>query len=159
MPVVIEMPNVVRSERPFLESALAIGCPNALDNLKRAADISGLSVTVINGRGAVRDAPIGEADAFEAVNDILSHYSIDRQKIYLFGTSAGGYRALMLAEHYPDLFAGVGVYGPGMGVARLGRPLGSEDLHSGVFSQMNSLSSVPVHIFQGEFDYEPPMEI
>ncbi len=139
MPLVIEMPYVVRSERPFLESALAIGWPKALDDLKRAADKSGLSVAVIYGRGAVSDAPIGEADAFEAINDILSHYSIDRQKIYLFGTSAGGYRALMLAEHYPDVFAGVGVYGAGMGVTWLGHPLGYQDLHTGVFSQVNSL--------------------
>lgn len=159
MPLVIEMPYVVKNERPFLESALAIGWPKALDDLERAADASGLSVAVINGRGAVQDAPIGEADAFEAINDILSHYSIDRQKIYLFGTSAGGYRAIMLAEHYPNAFAGVGVYGAGLGVPELGRPLGYQDLHTGVFSQVNSLSSVPVHLLEGEFDYEPPRNL
>lgn len=150
---------MVKNERPFLESALAIGWPKALDDLKQAADQTGLSVAVINGRGAVRDAPIGEADTLEAINDILNHYSINPQKIYLFGTSAGGYRALMLAEHYPDVFAGVGVYGPGMGAIRLGHPLGYEELHTGVFSQVNSLSSVPVHLLEGEFDYEPPRDI
>jgi pimeloyl-ACP methyl ester carboxylesterase len=157
MPLVIEMPYAVRVERPFLESALAIGWPKALDDLSRAADISGLSVAVIYGRGDVHDAPIGEADTFEAINDILSHYAIDRQKIYLFGTCEGGFRALMLAEHYPSTFAGVGVYGPTIGATWSGRVSGSQD--TGVFSQMDSLASVPVHILQGEFDYDPPRDI
>ncbi len=159
IPLVIEMPYVVKNERPFLESALAIGWPKALDDLKRAADQSGVSVAVINGRGAVQDTPIGEADAFEAINDILTHYPVDRQKIYLFGTSAGGYRAIMLAEHYPDAFAGVGVYGAGLGVNWLGHTLGYQDLHTGAFSQVSSLSSVPVHLLEGEFDYEPPRDV
>jgi hypothetical protein len=159
MPLVVEMPYAVSTQRPFLESALAIGWPKALDNLKLAADKSGVSTAIVNGRGSVGDAPIGEADVLEAINDVLSHYSIDRQKIYLFGTSAGGYRALMLAEHNPDFFAAVGVYGPGLGVPPLAQPLEDQQLHTGVFSQSTRLSVVPVKILEGEYDYEPSRQI
>jgi hypothetical protein len=38
LPLVIDMPYYQQTERPFLESALAIGWPQALDDIKRAAD-------------------------------------------------------------------------------------------------------------------------
>lgn len=49
--------------------------------------------------------------------------------------------------------------GAGLGVVWRGNAPGPGDLNSGVFSQLNSLSSVPVHVLEGEFDYEPPMQL
>jgi dienelactone hydrolase len=152
----VEMPYAQRVDRPFLESGLAIGWPKALDDMSRAADRAGFAVAVIYGRGTVHDAPIGEADAFEAMSDMVSRYSIDRRKIYLFGASEGGRRAIMLAEHYPEVFAGVGVYGAGLGVTYSGPIPPAWVANAGVFAEMKNLSSIPVNFVEGEFDDEPP---
>jgi hypothetical protein len=144
-PLVIDMPYAQQTERPFLESSLPIGWPQALDDLKRAADQAGFAVAVINGRGNVGDAPIGEADTFEALKDVLSGYNIDVLRIYLFGTCEGGRRALALAKHYPGVFAAVGVYGPA--------------LNSDMMSRMDGLAKTPVSILQGEYDDVPPRGI
>jgi poly(3-hydroxybutyrate) depolymerase len=94
-----------------LESA-HIAWPDDLEDIQNAANTSGVAVALTDGRGNIGDAPIGEADEFEVLNDVNSNYSIDRQRLYLYGTCEGGRRALLLAEHYPGLFAAIGVYGP-----------------------------------------------
>ena len=105
-----------------------------------------------NGRGNVGDAPIGEADAFEVLNDINSRYSIDQHRLYLYGTCEGGRRALLLAEHYPGLFAAVGVYGPTLALYVRSQGGGHED----VFALTDNLSSTPVILVKGEYDDSPP---
>jgi|GEM_PF-154447 len=41
---------------------------------------------------------------------IMKDYDIDDSQVFVAGMSAGGAMALILAEQYPDLFAGVGVH-------------------------------------------------
>lgn len=144
LPVVMEMPYGLQIQRPFLKSALIKTFENQLE-AQKAADLNGMAFVVIDGRGAVEDAPIGEADAFEVLNDLNENYSIDKSRLYLYGTCEGGARALLLAEHFPDIFAAVGVYGP---------PLRGFGTHGDVFMQVNKLSATPVIILKGELDDE-----
>jgi hypothetical protein len=111
LPLVVIMPYAEAPVRPFLESSL-IAWPDDLEAMSRAADASGMAVAVVNGRGTVGDAPIGEDDAFEVISDVDRDFSMDESRIYLYGTCEGGRRALLLAEHFPGIFAAVGVYGP-----------------------------------------------
>jgi len=49
----------------------------------------------------------------EMVGHITHTYSVDEARIYLVGISGGGYRAVVMAEKYPDVFAAaVDVKGP-----------------------------------------------
>ncbi|MGA2350876.1 MAG: dienelactone hydrolase family protein [Terracidiphilus sp.] len=151
MPLVIEMPYALLPDRPFLESGLPIAWPRALDDLESAAEQSQVSVAVIYGRGTVGDAPIGEADTFEALNDITSHYPIDLRRMYLFGICEGGRRALMLGEHFPGVFAAVGAYGPMLKLNQTPPPHWWS-VKEGAIVQVDRLANTPVKIVQGEFD-------
>ncbi|MEO2036317.1 MAG: alpha/beta fold hydrolase, partial [Planctomycetaceae bacterium] len=48
----------------------------------------------------------GEVDALEAIEDVCSKYSVDRNRITLFGHSMGGAAVFYIVSHYPDRFAG-----------------------------------------------------
>jgi pimeloyl-ACP methyl ester carboxylesterase len=49
----------------------------------------------------------------ELVNKVRSEYAVDGSRIYIIGISGGGYRAVLMAEKYPDFFAAaVDVKGP-----------------------------------------------
>lgn len=147
MPLVIVMPYAVSHQLPFLESSL-LTYFDYMIKLRHASDANEIAIAVINGRGTVGDAPIGEADAFEVLSDITGNYSIDRSRLYVYGNCEGGRRAILLAEHYPEIFAAVGVYGP------LLMPYGRNPIsqHGDPFFQVKQLSSTPVILTKGEFD-------
>lgn len=111
MPLIVVMPYAEDPVRPFLESSL-ISWPDDLEAVERAAERNGVLVAIVNGRGTIGTAPIGEADPFEVINDIVTTYSIDENRLYLYGVCEGARRALLLVLRYPDVFAAVGAYGP-----------------------------------------------
>ncbi len=41
----------------------------------------------------------------ELVDKVRAEYGVDESRIYLIGTSGGGYRSVMMAAKYPDVFA------------------------------------------------------
>jgi Prolyl oligopeptidase family len=149
--LVIIMPYAEAPQRPFLESSL-IAWPDDLEDIRHAANANGIAVAVINGRGTVGDAPIGEEDAFEVLHDIENNYSINQNRLYLYGTCEGGRRALLLAEHNPQKFAAVGVYGPLLSTYDGFSGINTQGLDGSVFSMAELLSNTPVLLVQGEFD-------
>jgi pimeloyl-ACP methyl ester carboxylesterase len=151
LPLVVVAPFAQKPVRPFLESA-HIAWPDDLEDIQNAANTSGVAVALTDGRGNIGDAPIGEADEFEVLNDVNSNYSIDRQRLYLYGTCEGGRRALLLAEHYPGLFAAIGVYGPTLTAYSRYQQGGNDD----PFALTGKLSSTPVFLVKGEYDDSPP---
>lgn len=50
---------------------------------------------------------LAEADLLDVVSDSLARDDIDRDQVFISGTSMGGYGALRTAIVHPDLFAGV----------------------------------------------------
>jgi len=56
--------------------------------------------------GGSRSMNYGEVDVLAAIDDACRKYPIDRDRIYVFGTSMGGAATWYLASHYPDVFAG-----------------------------------------------------
>jgi dienelactone hydrolase len=156
LPLVIVTPYGQKPERPFLESSL-IAWPDDLEDLQDAADASGVAVALTDGRGNIDDSPLGEADAFEVLNDINNNYAIDKQRLYLYGTCEGGRRALLLAEHYPGVFSAVGVYGPLRTTHSQLTKVSPMKMGTGEdpFNFANKLSSTPVLLVKGEYDDLP----
>src|SRR4029077_7340955 len=52
----------------------------------------------------------GEADVFEAIDDVCKRYNIDRQRIVLRGMSMGASGTWHLGLKHPDFFAALGPY-------------------------------------------------
>ncbi len=50
---------------------------------------------------------ISERDELDVLNDVESHFSVDRSQVFAGGYSQGGYIAYYWGEEHPDLFAGV----------------------------------------------------
>jgi len=57
-------------------------------------------------------SPTIESEILQAINDVQASYPTDDKRIYLHGNCTAGFRCLMLACHYPELFAAVGLYAP-----------------------------------------------
>ena len=156
MPLITVMPYAEDPVRPFLESSL-ISWPDDLEAVERAAERNKVAVAIINGRGTVGPAPIGEADAFEVLKDISTNYTIDEKRLYLYGVCEGGRRALLLAEHYPGIFAAIGTYGPllsdetGRVASDIERGYGNVSLSA------QGLSSTAVFLIKGEYDEVSPV--
>ena len=54
--------------------------------------------------------PASLAGIVQSVINNTSHWTIDRQRIYVTGISSGGAMAVILGATYPDLFAAIGVH-------------------------------------------------
>mgnify|MGYP000017527116 CR=1 FL=1 len=57
------------------------------------------------GRGSSFYADWGEADVLAVVDDVLSRFPVDQERLYLTGYSMGGYGVYRLSALYPDRFA------------------------------------------------------
>jgi predicted esterase len=59
------------------------------------------------GRGDLGYQGPGEVDVLEALEAVASRFPIDRDRIYVAGSSMGGFGAQRIAQLHPDLFAGM----------------------------------------------------
>ena len=48
----------------------------------------------------------GEIDVLSAMQDFMTHYPIDADRVFLSGLSMGGQGTFSIATHWPELFAG-----------------------------------------------------
>ena len=158
MSTVIILPPKVETPRRFLESALLFDWER-LDRIGLLAKHYGLALALISGRGNSSDAPIGESDVLEGLRDMERDFPLDRHRLYLFGNCAGSPRALRLAAHFPDLFAGVATYrAEGLSGTDAEQPA------TRWWSELNSpenlapsLSNMPVLFIHGDLDPEYPL--
>lgn len=65
-----------------------------------------------NKRPEATGSQLVVADIVSAVEYAKKTTKIDRSAIFLVGTSGGGYTALLMAGHYPELWAGVSAWVP-----------------------------------------------
>jgi len=156
---VVILPPKMETPRPLLESAHLFDWER-FDRVRLLARRYGLAIADVYGRGNTPDAPIGENDALEALRDMERDFPVDRQRLYLFGNCAGSPRALRLAAHFPDLFAGVATYR----AERLSGSTDSAEPATRWWSELNSpeslapsLAHVPVLFIHGDVDTEFPL--
>jgi hypothetical protein len=104
----------------------------------------------------------GEVDVLEAIDDIVTKYPIDRDRISVIGFSMGGAATWYLISHYPDLFS-AGAPGAGYCDYRLWEKPGgftfpmqpweepSWQARSGAFL-IGNFEHTPMWIFHGAWD-------
>lgn len=47
-------------------------------------------------------SPLAQQDVLDAVDWLLAHHQVDRQRVYLTGASGGGHMTMLMAGRYPD---------------------------------------------------------
>lgn len=65
-----------------------------------------------NNHPEATGSPLVMQDILDAVAYAQQHANIDTNSIYLVGTSGGGYTALVMAGHHPEIWAGVSAWVP-----------------------------------------------
>ena len=73
-----------------------------------AREIEDCVVAAPDGRGNTDYKLWGELDVMRVVDEVKKHYSIDPDRVYLFGISMGGSGSWQLGVHFPDTFAALG---------------------------------------------------
>ena len=71
------------------------------------ADSLGMITVGVYGRRNHYYTGAAEEDVLRVLNEVKSKYSIDTEKIYLCGSSMGGFGTWFIGLNYPDLFAAV----------------------------------------------------
>jgi predicted esterase len=91
------------------------------------------------GRGDLGYSGIGEADVLEAMAEVMNRFPVDRDRVYVAGSSMGGFGALRLAQLYSDRFAAAAAFAGWPGTGLLG-----------------NLHSLPVLLVHGDADDNVP---
>jgi hypothetical protein len=103
-----------------------------------------------------------ELDVMEAFADLRRHYPVDDDRVYVSGTSMGGFGTYRLAVRYPDLFAAAvpligtadsaeALLPPQLGDAFGQRPLG-RGMPGGGRESLENVLNVPFRLFNGQLD-------
>jgi hypothetical protein len=97
------------------------------------------------------------------LEQVASDYAIDRDRLYLFGSCAGGREALSLAAKYPDRFAAVGTMSPTSRYRPYAPETPTDAFGDAAYRQktplvrMENLKHVPVYAFHGDQNTHNPL--
>lgn len=86
------------------------------------------------------DAKYSEQDVMEVIKLVRDEFSIDNNRIYLWGHSMGGVGTYHIAAKHPDMFAGLGVAAPA-----------PEDNHD-IMATLEKIKHIPIFVLQGDED-------
>jgi poly(3-hydroxybutyrate) depolymerase len=110
----------------------------------------------------------GDAEALAALTrHVMQGWNVDPERVYVVGSSAGGYMASIMAATYPDLYAAISLVeagGYGIGLAGFAQPIGPLVLRPELtallaYQAMGAYARVvPMINFQGDRDVAAPPE-
>ncbi len=151
LPLLIIMPYDAIRNLPFLEN-IVVADIAMTERWAYAADRKRFAVVWPNCRGNSEGAPIEYSDIFQVIKDVKKHYTIDADRIYVLGVCKGAVRALLLAERFPSVFAGLALFAPRITHEQnpwgLARPL----------DYLQNLKHIPIYICHSKDDEVVPVK-
>lgn len=109
--LVVVMPTVFETNRPYLESVYLADHQQAEDWSKMANDV-GLGILWPGYRVAPYGNPADETYLEEVLQTVAGDYKIDPSRLYLYGTCSGGMFGAMEAARNADRYAAVAFINP-----------------------------------------------
>ena len=94
----------------------------------------------------MQDAQRSEQDVMNVLQLMRDEFSVDSDRIYLWGHSMGGAGTYHIAAKYPDIFAGLGVAAP------------APEADAPMNSILNNIKHLPIFVLQGDEDTAVPVE-
>jgi len=94
-----------------------------------------------------QDGRYSEQDVIEVMHRVMDEFSVDDNRIYLWGHSMGGAGTYHLAARYPELFAG-------LGVAAAATP---ESAEAGEI--LEKIRHIPILVLHGDNDQTVPVNL
>ena len=161
IPLVVFVPYDQWPQRPFLKSVY-VAYTELIEHFTKAADRDGYAVLWTDGSGTRGGSSLnqkGMTDILSTIEAVEKDYAIDNDRIYLWGSCAGGRDAVMLASRFPDKFAAlslVGLFSETETIERgdkVSKPHAKEWLmaNSPIYCVEN-LSNIPIYVLVPEFD-------
>jgi len=130
-----------------------------------------------SGRGAIHNLML--EDIADSARWAISEELVDKDSVYIFGFSYGGYAAIMSALKYPDLYSSAFSYGAPLNIKKQMKWYKKNDFHFAyeywdemVLGSSSSAAfvkdispyyqleraTIPIHIYHGEKDETIPVE-
>jgi predicted peptidase len=94
----------------------------------------------------MQDAKRSEQDVMNVLQLMRDEFSVDSNRIYLWGHSMGGAGTYHIAAKYPDMFAGLGVAAP------------APEADAPMNTILNNIKHLPIFVLQGDEDAAVPVE-
>ena len=94
----------------------------------------------------MQDAQRSEQDVMNVLQLMRDEFSVDSNRIYLWGHSMGGAGTYHIAAKYPDMFAGLGVAAP------------APEADAPMNTILNNIKHLPIFVLQGDEDAAVPVE-
>lgn len=158
MPVGEKVPLLIMlpfpNENTPLEFSWWISNLDELNKTKWLADQYGFAVMWVDLRGATGTHAISSADLAETFSAASRRFSIDPDRVFVVGSSAGCATALMHAARRPDIFAGCALFGPTMSADTGGLTSLEQRMHPLVVSP--NLHNAHVFVQSSEKDEKAP---
>ena len=94
----------------------------------------------------MQDAERSEQDVMNVLQLMRDEFSVDSNRIYLWGHSMGGAGTYHIAAKYPDMFAGLGVAAP------------APQADAPMNTILHNIKHLPIFVLQGDEDAAVPVE-
>lgn len=94
----------------------------------------------------MQDAQRSEQDVMNVLQLVRDEFTIDSNRIYLWGHSMGGAGTYHIASKHPDLFAGLGVAAP------------APEADASMNEILDNIKHLPIFVLQGDEDTAVPVE-
>jgi hypothetical protein len=111
LPVAVLVPTATSATRPFIESVF-ISRQIEADLWGVLAEKLGLVIVWEGYRAQPNGYPYELEHFSEVMNDVERRVCVDKERLYLMATCRAGVMSAMIAEHWPNRFAAIGLVDP-----------------------------------------------
>lgn len=118
IPLIILLPTVTSTVRPFIESAF-LAAHSEAERISAIADRNNVAVAWCGYRNILSGQPCENTHIEEVIGNVVKMYAIDQSRISLLGACSGGAAATIAVIERPTRFAAVALLNTMWGYRRL----------------------------------------